>query len=611
MLDARNDRLDYGELLSPPEGYQLERAVGTTYSVDLETLMILPVALFHSQPLDGDLKTLRYDMFHSISEAASRITVFCQEGKIKVPKSYHTLMAYWEKGLCEVRMESHACSFHPKVWIVRYEAQGLPAKYRVLVLSRNLTSSRDWDLAFCTSGHVGRQKRGGNDALVHFLEYLDRSRVRRSCAQEMDRLFLDELKKVNFDLPDGFASLVFHPIGVPVGNTSKVYVNPLKVRTWNELLVLSPFVDKTTIMSLRKKTARLHLLSRGDKMAALPASALAEVDCWQLAPRLRDAELELELDERGLEPLKQDLHAKAYVGKAGKKEYTWFLGSANSTDPAYSGRNIEFMVELRSSASSFGPIRVLKCLKDPISKGQALFEYFKHPGGTDAGVEKAFDDALRKLVFQITGLSFTGMAQQLGDADCYDLSISVDASRLEIPKGFTAAFKPVQEERRKAEPLRCADMCVDRFTRYREIELSPFLQVEVAHTSGRARSFLVRMEIELPQSRLRKILAFHIDDREKFLDYVCFLLGNIETGIIGKKGKGGGGGEISERKVPVMPVYEILLAAASRDPQRLDAVAQTMSSLAGEGNGTVISPEFQRMWQVFEAYVENGRRDGK
>lgn len=46
MLHPKNNRIDYGEQLIPPAGYELAHAIGTTYSLDLEALMVLPVALF-------------------------------------------------------------------------------------------------------------------------------------------------------------------------------------------------------------------------------------------------------------------------------------------------------------------------------------------------------------------------------------------------------------------------------------------------------------------------------------------------------------------------------------------------------------------------------------
>lgn len=51
MLDFKEDRLDYGRLLIRPDGHRLDRAIAATYSVDLNTLLSIPVALFYSQTL--------------------------------------------------------------------------------------------------------------------------------------------------------------------------------------------------------------------------------------------------------------------------------------------------------------------------------------------------------------------------------------------------------------------------------------------------------------------------------------------------------------------------------------------------------------------------------
>jgi hypothetical protein len=50
MLDVKRNRLDYGRLLIPPEGFTLRQAVATTYSVDLDTLLSIPIALYYAQP---------------------------------------------------------------------------------------------------------------------------------------------------------------------------------------------------------------------------------------------------------------------------------------------------------------------------------------------------------------------------------------------------------------------------------------------------------------------------------------------------------------------------------------------------------------------------------
>jgi len=67
MLDFKKNRLDYGTLLMPPEGYELTHAVATTYSLDLYTLLAIPVALFYSKVLDGSFGENRFDVLESIA----------------------------------------------------------------------------------------------------------------------------------------------------------------------------------------------------------------------------------------------------------------------------------------------------------------------------------------------------------------------------------------------------------------------------------------------------------------------------------------------------------------------------------------------------------------
>ena len=79
MLHPKKDRIDYGEQLIPPEGYDLDFAVGTTYSLDLETLIVLPVALYSSQTLDAAQDEIA--MLDYITNSAKKILVFCQKAE--------------------------------------------------------------------------------------------------------------------------------------------------------------------------------------------------------------------------------------------------------------------------------------------------------------------------------------------------------------------------------------------------------------------------------------------------------------------------------------------------------------------------------------------------
>jgi len=209
MLDPKQNRVDYGSQLAPPDGYELSTAIGTTYSLDLEALMLIPVSLFYALPIEGNPDQIRYDMLDAITNASKKITLFCQKGQIKVPKKYHPLMAYWESGIVQVQMKEDNESFHPKVWIARYEKVGNATVYRLMVTSRNLTFDQSWDMAFATMGVVGKEVVEENQPLIDFVEQLYSHTKKR-----VDRKFLSDLAKVKFKLPDGVQEIKFHPIGI-------------------------------------------------------------------------------------------------------------------------------------------------------------------------------------------------------------------------------------------------------------------------------------------------------------------------------------------------------------------------------------------------------------
>lgn len=622
MLHPKRNRLDYGEQLIPPPGYELAYAVGTTYSLDLEALVVLPVALFYSQTLDATPGEIRYDMLDAITQTASKISIFCQKGKIQVPRKYQYLIAFWEKGITEVLMPDAYSSFHPKVWVIRFEAPGKPACYRVIVTSRNLTFARDWDVAFSTEGVVGKSNQEQTRPLLDFLQYLS-----LTSGGNFPKEFLKDLAKVSFDIPAGFDSLAFYPIGFPVpskrvlgvgisGNKGH-YINPLASRKWEELLIISPFVDDRTASHFaslcRRKPA---LFSRKEELDALDAATVGEVDCYQFSTMLEEAERSEHLSEAGLEePSLQSLHAKFYIGRQNKTNH-WLLGSANSTQPAF-GRNIEFLVELQGNAYAQRPKEILTLLTDSSKSEVALFEPYdleRRPVQADSKEQEA---ALRALLFELTSTPVTGSVEQAAGGTVYDLTLQVDASSLRVKPGFEVRIKPLPERGRPAAAVAPGrvNVIANYYTGYEERQLSPFMQWEIWYQGECLKQFVVQVDIELPATRLNRIFTFFIDNRDKFLRYLTFLLSGDSPEVISwteeedpSEENMKPGQETGASLLDGAPVFEKLLFAASRSPHKLRSVEQLISrlklELGRESDKQIISPEFEELWDVFKVYLE-------
>lgn len=80
------------DLLKPPPGYRLERTVLTTYSLDLEVLLALPLAVLAQT--DAGVEQLLLDplvLLEAIREAGERIQVFVDEAGIAVPANSRVL----------------------------------------------------------------------------------------------------------------------------------------------------------------------------------------------------------------------------------------------------------------------------------------------------------------------------------------------------------------------------------------------------------------------------------------------------------------------------------------------------------------------------------------
>src|SRR5687768_4056213 len=154
---APQDRTLLLESLRPPEDYQLDVAVGTTYSLDLIAMMVAPVGFtfFDVDANDPDfLSRDPLEVLEAIRRHASQIVLFYEAGRIAELRHYRPLLTYLEDRIVGVRPPTARRSFHPKVWFIRYLNPDGNVWYRLLCLSRNLTFDRSWDTILILDGHL-------------------------------------------------------------------------------------------------------------------------------------------------------------------------------------------------------------------------------------------------------------------------------------------------------------------------------------------------------------------------------------------------------------------------------------------------------------------------
>ena len=120
----------------------------------------------------------------------------------------------------------------------------------------------------------------------------------------------------------------------------------------------------------------------------------------------------------------------------------------------------------------------------------------------------------------------------------------------------------------------------------------------------------------LPESRVSRILRSIINSRDRFFEYLRFLLADdlskepVGTEPDHERGNSKGDGEtIWDMSTPI---FEQLLLAASRSPRRLkalDDVIQQLRKEEGEDSASNVIPhEFLEFWEAFKEIVPRQAR---
>ena len=266
------------ELLRPPAGCKLDVAVGTTFSLDLISALMLPLsfAFFDWQHADGQLVADPLALLEALRRYGDRFTIFCQSGQTKLPPKYPPLLTFLEPCIYDVSPPDPDGVFHPKVWALRFIADDGAIRYRVLCLSRNLTFDRCWDTVVALAGELTDRSNAivVNHPLADLVAALPGLASRplprgRRLGVEM---IADELRRVRFAWPEGFDE-----------NKCRFWVAGLEDKTAapfgarrDKALIVSPFVSNSVVRDFLDRTQEMHLVSRPECLQELPKETMQE-----------------------------------------------------------------------------------------------------------------------------------------------------------------------------------------------------------------------------------------------------------------------------------------------------------------------------------------------
>ncbi|MBO7595909.1 MAG: hypothetical protein J6T70_02580 [Bacteroidales bacterium] len=597
-LDPKHNRLNYGGLLSPDSGFMLQKAVCTTYSLDLQTLVASTMSLALGEATDSELAKNPINLLSALQKVTDKMFVFCDASQIYAvnEKKRNRFLGLLEKTIVPVSLKSKSesqshPSFHPKCWILQYGDISNPKihKYRLLVMSRNLTFDRSWDVTVCLDGseNPASQTNPQTQRLIGFVEFLkQQSSLTSSFLDEL----ISDLKRVKFEIDDSkFSYFEILPIGVGVMDINN---SELFTKTASSICVMSPFISKSLIDRLMCRLNNYYgqkLITRESelyKIKKLPR--YFSVFC------LKDEIIDYELNNSECDGKQEDIHAKIYIAHYSSDVNCIYLGSMNASESAVN-RNVELMVKL--VANDYTTQQFSDELRLWDSNGNFKEIYFDNqnydaPNDKKADMENVAKKLSRLEMCAVVTDNENGYYDvEITIANCEDMGMQLTISPF-FAKGIV---KPI------AHKIFFNNLTIS--------QLSEFYTLIVSDGENIIERTIKIPTVGMPEEREKNIVTSIISNKKKLSEYIAFILGDDTLGSFAEDVAELIDGEINEASVnknnndgdELIPVYERMLKTSVSNPDRIKEIESVIQMVDDE---KIVTPEFKKMYQTFKSALK-------
>lgn len=633
MLGTR-DRTLLLESLRPPPGYRLRRAVGTSFTLDLMALLTAPLAFtfFDAHDDDGAPVTDPVALLEALRRHAEKITLFCQAGAIDVPGPQQPLMAYLEGSVFEARAPMEGGIFHPKIWVLDFEADDQPAIYRVLCLSRNLTFARAWDTCLRLEGRLTQRQRGywRNKPFADLLLALPNLATRPLSSELRDDLgrMAHELRRVDFRPPRPFTDFRVHNFGLA---RRRGWPFPKSRRS----LVVSPFLVGSTVRDLGRDHGLDVLISRPEAFEDVVRSPGREAlpgMCYVLSPGAgldsRDADEQVEQLADGSPSAKESspaddqvelvgLHAKLFLFENGR-EARLFTGSANATSAAFH-QNVEVLIELIGGKRDCGIDALLGTGDDSrLETLRSLLQEYRVPDAIPEVDEarRALEGRADRLTRELGTAWLIATARDVDKEQRWDLTLSGELP--EIPTEAEVKVWPTTLSAEEVRRIRGPDDAgrgptgpperadaIAVFERVSFEALTAFFAFEIALREGphevRKRFAVTAELIGAPEDRKERLLRVLLKDRRRVLQLLFLILmgeGADVSAFARAARRDGADSPGTFGGWDQGTLLEALLRSLSHNPRRIDDAARLIADLEKTPEGKDLLPEgLDEIWE--------------
>ena len=585
MIEPRKDRLEYGKLLIPPEGYSLDFAVGTTYSLDLETFILICNNLENKDDNIDNVSKLS-----ALQKVNDNIVVFCQKGQIKCPQKTNQLFSLLENSVREINTKE---TFHPKTWIIKYKKEQ-EYLYRLIVLSRNLTFDKSWDIAVATDGRkVNDSQLENNKPLIDFVGVLKKN-YGNSKDEKYTKItsLVKELEYVVFETDKKMIKQEFVPLGkcFEYKSNHPLFIKNKKIK---ELIVVSPFLSKGIIKELNDRfdtkdnNTRPILITRRESLYGLKQEDIPNFDIYQM----RDEVVFGESDNTNKKETVEDIHAKMFFIRTDRCNEL-YVGSMNSTHNAMYN-NYEFMMKFQGRYNYLSA----DILKKQLFGEDETKSPFERVYIEEIKEEEKEEENLDVILKDICSIKMSAKVEE--QEDKYKIIIT---SKNEIIKeGMDITISPLYSNIAKeiAKTITFEDLKLN--------ELSQWYTISIKGLKENLKRIVFIPTDNIPKDRYTCIIENIISNRETFFKYVSYILADNPYEVIsnellnrGRKLKG------QNKNIIGSGLYEEMLKIAATDPERLKSIEYVIENIKRD---EIVPPNFRELYDIFTKVKK--KNDGK
>ena len=602
MLNPNNDRLDYGQVLAPPVNYKLDFAIGTTYSLDLDALVGACIALGLAEETDSDLMKNPVCLLEALRATGDKVALFCEGGQIHLPGNVTSLYILLEKMVFPVTTAKRKGvakypSFHPKFWLIRYVDEKNNYLYRVVVLSRNLTFDRSWDVTFCMDGKKKSTETAKNNPIGDFITYLIKQLPETDYAAEKQKKMksvIRELKNVEFSLDSKeFTDFDFIPFGIgsQYGSDQKPLYTLLE-DSFHEAFIMSPFLSSGVIKNFNERSkwmehAEYVLITRASELGKLKPSDCSNFEIYTMKDAVVDGEGLISEETSDIQ--KQDIHAKIYMLRKGA-DSSLYLGSLNASHNALHG-NVEFMIKLHSKNRYLNLTKMKESLFGT-DEAESPFQLAQFNNKQiDEVEEKA--NLLDGVIKDINRKTLGAVIKENGER--FDVSVSFEP----ISSEYEISVSPLLSKKTVA----MAETVV--FTDLELTQLSEFYKISVSDGSQTVSRVIMIPTENMPDDREKAVVSSVVNDKKCFYRYIAFLLGdNLVVSALESMDMNESESSASQnhnKPIQLPALYEKMLHTAATNPERFKEIEYLIKSISSDG---VIPEGFEQLYNTFKKAVK-------